>query len=114
MELRWRETHSQHFEEQLEKRLDSFLGLFCIPMMYQWVKYTKKRHKSKYEDIENDRLQQILDKVVKADTLDEKLIAVELCMNARHYTNNFPDHLASVSIGEKTAYQEYYENLDRE
>ena len=111
LELKWRNTHNAHVEEQLEKQVDSFLGLFCIPMMYQWVKYTKRRHRGPDERKLNDSMQEILDRAVKADTLDEKLVAVEFCMNARHYTNFFPEHLKQVSEGKKTSYQEYYEDV---
>lgn len=109
LELKYRQEHSEHTLEQLEKRADSFLGLFCIPMMYQWVKYTKRRHKGPDEIKLNDVMQRILEQAVKADTLDEKLIAIEFCMNARHQTNEFRLHLEEVSRDQKTSYQHYYE-----
>ena len=78
-------------------------------MMYQWVKYTKLRHKGKDEQKLNKVMQDILDRAVKADTLDEKLIAIEACMNARHQTNEFRLHIEKHGKVGKTAYLHYYE-----
>jgi len=106
LEQRWRKHYDERVREQLERRVDSFLGNICVPIMYKWVKYTKKRHP---EDKLNDLLQDILNDCVKADTLSDKIITIERCINAHHNTNFFPAIIKDIGESKRVPMTKYYD-----